>query len=117
MIADSSSEGSIERSAATISRKTSGARCSPSITIIPGKLKTLNAWPPSSGWMNHERRREHQRLPGYVRADDQVGEHAADRQRDEGRADRERERVHHHLADADVVVGAAEVRERERAAP
>ncbi len=38
MIADSSSDGSIDRSAAAISRKTSGARCSPSIQIIPGML-------------------------------------------------------------------------------
>ena len=53
MIADSSSDGSIERNEATISRNTSGARCSPSTKIIPGRLNTLNAWPPSSGSMNH----------------------------------------------------------------
>src|SRR6185437_6829026 len=38
MIADSSSDGSIERNDATISRKTSGARCTPSMKIIPGRL-------------------------------------------------------------------------------
>jgi hypothetical protein len=45
MIADSSSEGSIERNAAAISRNTSGARWNPSTRIMPGMLCTLNGWP------------------------------------------------------------------------
>ena len=53
MIADSSSDGSIDRSAATISRKTSGARCSPSTQIIPGIEYRLKACPPSSGLITH----------------------------------------------------------------
>ncbi len=51
MIADSSSAGSIERKDATISRKTSGARCRPSTRIIPVMLKTFSERPPVSGWI------------------------------------------------------------------
>ena len=47
--ADSSSEGSIERNDATISRNTSGARCSPSTSDIPYSEKMLKGWLPSSG--------------------------------------------------------------------
>ena len=38
--ADSSSDGSIERNDATMSRKTIGDSCSPSTQIIPQMLKT-----------------------------------------------------------------------------
>ena len=47
--ADSSSEGSIARNAATISRNATGARCRPWTQIMPGTLNTLTGSAPSSG--------------------------------------------------------------------
>ena len=49
MSADSSREGSIDRNAATISRKTIGERCRPSTQIIPQRVKTSKTPGPKTG--------------------------------------------------------------------
>ena len=104
--ADSSSEGSIDRNAATMSRKTIGEECRPSTQIIPQMLKMLNGRAPKSGVggrvdqpdlrgrqedpgdrvedaghdQRHDRRGEEQRLERHRRPDVEVGQRRADGQ-------------------------------------